>query len=93
MLGIPRPEFPEPAHVAAPAKTSEAEPVAPSALESDAPSESASPSHRERARVRYDSANESLPVTQRRTKAFRGLAVLVLLAAAWLGYRFLTVNG
>jgi hypothetical protein len=32
-------------------------------------------------------------VIHRRKKALRGLAVLVLLSAAWLGYRFLTVNG
>jgi hypothetical protein len=29
----------------------------------------------------------------RRKKALRGLALLVLLAAAWLGYRLLTLNG
>ncbi len=56
-------------------------------------SESAVPSHRARARVRYDSANEPLPVIQRRAKALRGLALLVVLAAAWLGYRYLTLNG
>jgi hypothetical protein len=52
-----------------------------------------SQSHRARARVRYDSSNEPLSVTQRRLKALRFLGVMVLLAAAWLGYRFLTVNG
>jgi hypothetical protein len=52
-----------------------------------------SQSHRARARVRYDSSNEPLSVTQRRLKALRVLGVMVLLAAAWLGYRFLTVNG
>jgi hypothetical protein len=77
MLGIPRPDFPEPARVASSAEPPEAEPQ----------------SHRARARVRYDSADEPFPVTQRRMKALRGLAVLVLLAAAWFGYRFLTVNG
>ncbi len=51
------------------------------------------PSRRVRARVRYDSANEPLPVIQRRAKALRGLAVLVVLAAAWLGYRYLTLHG
>ncbi len=61
--------------------------------EQDDVSEPAAPSHRVRARVRYDSANESLPVIQRRAKALRGLAVLVVLAAAWLGYRYLTLNG
>lgn len=61
--------------------------------EHDDVSEPAAPSHRVRARVRYDSANEPLPVIQRRAKALRGLAVLVVLAAAWLGYRYLTLNG
>ena len=56
-------------------------------------SEPAAPSHRVRARVRYDSANEPLPVVQRRAKALRALAVLVVFAAAWLGYRYLTLNG
>jgi hypothetical protein len=32
-------------------------------------------------------------VIHRRKKALRGLAVLVLLAAAWFAYRFLTLNG
>ena len=41
----------------------------------------------------YDSANEPLPMIHRRKKALRGLALLVLLAAAWLGYRLLTLNG
>jgi hypothetical protein len=53
----------------------------------------ASQSHRARARVRYDSANEPLPVIERRKKALRGLSVLVLLAAAWLTYRYLTLHG
>ena len=61
--------------------------------EHDDVSEPATPSHRVRARVRYDSANEPLPVIQRRTKALRVLAVLVVFAAAWLGYRYLTLNG
>ena len=56
-------------------------------------SDPAAPSHRVRARVRYDSANEPLPVIQRRVKALRGLALLVVVAAAWLGYRYLTLNG
>lgn len=55
--------------------------------------EPAAPSHRVRARVRYDSANEPLPVIQRRARVLRGLAVLVVLAAAWLSYRYLTLNG
>jgi len=56
-------------------------------------SEPVAPSHRVRARVRYDSANEPLPVIQRRAKALRALAVLVVFAAAWLGYRYFTLNG
>ncbi len=47
------------------------------------------PSHRLRARVRYDSSLEPPPVTMRRRRAFGGVAVLVALAAAWLIYRFL----
>ncbi|MBW1903889.1 MAG: zinc ribbon domain-containing protein [Deltaproteobacteria bacterium] len=88
MLGIPRPDFPEP-----PAEAIDTEQSTPAAVESDAPAEPATPSHRTRARVRYDSANEPLPMIHRRNKALRGLALLVLLAAAWLGYRFLTLNG
>jgi hypothetical protein len=61
--------------------------------EQDDVAEPAAPSHRARARVRYDSANEPLPVVQRRANALRGLAALVVLAAAWLGYRYLTLNG
>lgn len=57
------------------------------------PVEPAAQSHRVRARVRYDSANEPLPVIQKRARALRGLAVLVVLAAAWLGYRYLTLHG
>ena len=58
-----------------------------------APVASASTSHRARARVRYDSANEPLPVIQRRKNALRGLALLVVLSAAWLAYRYLTLHG
>lgn len=57
------------------------------------PAEPPAPSHRVRARVRYDSANEPLPVIQKRARALRGLAVLVVLAAAWLCYRYLTLHG
>ena len=53
----------------------------------------AAPRARARARVRYDSADEPLPVIQRRRKAVRTLALLALLAALWLGYRVLTLNG
>ncbi len=93
MLGIPRPELLDPAGAAPSAEPTETEQSTPPADRSGAPPEPAIPSHRTRARVRYDSANEPLPVTQRRKAALRGLAVLVILAAAWLGYRFLTVNG
>jgi len=93
MLGIPRPDFPDPAGPAPSAKPIETEQGTPPASDSDAPPEPAPRSHRVRARVRYDSANEPLPVTERRKKALRGLAVLVALAIAWLGYRFLTVHG
>jgi hypothetical protein len=93
MIGIPRRDFPDPATVAPSAESIEAEQSSAPASEDGAPSEPAPRSHRTRARVRYDSANEPLPVTERRKKALRGLAVLVVLSAAWLGYRFLTVNG
>ncbi len=93
MMGIPRPELPDPAGASPSAEPAETEQSTPAVGERGVPSEPAIQSHRARARVRYDSANEPLPVTQRRQKALRGLAVLVILAAAWLGYRFLTVNG
>jgi len=93
MLGIPRPDFPVPPGVAPSAEPAGMEQATPPAGESGAPPEPTTPSHRTRARVRYDSANEALPLIQRRKKALRGLAVLVVLAAAWLGYRFLTLNG
>jgi hypothetical protein len=93
MLGIPRPDFPVPAAAAPSAKPTEEQKGMPAASESGAPSEPVPRSHRARARVRYDSANEPLPVTQRRTRALRGLAVLVALSIAWLVYRYLTVHG
>ena len=93
MLGIPRAELLDPAGIAPSAEPTETERSTHAADESGAPPEPVTPRHRERARVRYDSANEPFPVTQRRKKALRGLAVLVILSAAWLGYRFLTVNG
>jgi len=93
MMGIPRSELLDP-HGAEPlAESTEREPSTPAADESGRLSEPAVRSHRVRARVRYDSANEPLSVTQRRRNAFRGLAVLVLLAGAWLTYRLLTLNG
>ena len=93
MLGIPRPDFPAPPSASPSAEPTDAEDSPPAEAESDAPAKSTTPSHRTRARVRYDSANEPLPVIHRRKKALRGLAVLVLLAAAWFAYRFLTLNG
>ena len=79
MLGIPRPDFPDPPSAAPSAEPTEPEASSPPGAEREAPSKSATPSHRTRARVRYDSANEALPVIHRRKKALRGLAVLVLL--------------
>jgi len=93
MLGIPRPDFPDPPIDTPSAEPTEPEQSTPLGAEGEAPPNPTTPSHRMRARVRYDSANEPLPVIHRRKKALRGLAVLVLLSAAWLGYRFLTVNG
>ena len=96
MLGIPRPDFPErpqpavpEAPPATPASTSDGE-----TTEARTPdSSSSSPSHRARARVRYDSANEPFPLLQRRKKALRALALLIVLAGAWLAYRYLSLNG
>ena len=94
MLGIPRPEFPEPPGRPALDEPSDAEQSAEVPTERFAPpEESASPSHRARAQVRYDSANEPFPVVQRRKHVLRGLALLVVLSAAWLAYRYLTLNG
>ena len=93
MLGIPRDEIPQPPASPSSVEPTDTEQRAPPDSPSGAPSDPAPQSHRVRARVRYDSANEPLPVIQRRKKALRGLAVLIILAAAWLGYRFMTVNG
>ena len=89
MLGIPRPEFDAPTGAADPDPTGEI------SLEEGASASDArgTPPPRERARVRYDSVNEPFPSLQRRKKALRGLGLLVLLAGAWLVYRFVTVNG
>lgn len=92
MLGIPRPDFPEPHPVESSDEPSETQQSSGPSSESGAAPEPPARSRRTRARVRYDSANEPLTTTARRKKALRGLAVLVVLAAAWLGYRFLTVN-
>ena len=92
MLGIPRPDFPEPRPVVSSDEPSETQQSSGPTSEDGAAPEPPARSPRTRARVRYDSANEPLTITARRKKALRGLAVLVVLAAAWLGYRFLTVN-
>jgi len=94
MLGIPRPDFPvrsvAPAEDSISAELSELG----SATDSDSSkADSPGASQRARARVRYDSANEPVPALRRRRKALRGLAVLVLLSAAWLAYRYLSLNG
>lgn len=86
MMGIPRPDLPDPRNVA---------PQPGAAASSNAPSgppplpDAERPSHRSRARVQYESSFEALPLTMRRRRAFGGAAVLVALAAAWLLYRFL----
>lgn len=90
MLGIPRPELPDP-------RLSEPDPDPVTTVGSvlGDPStppplpEQDRPSHRSRARVRYQDSFEPPPVTIRRLRAFKGVAVLVVLAAAWLIYRFL----
>ncbi|KPK14062.1 MAG: hypothetical protein AMJ62_14150 [Myxococcales bacterium SG8_38] len=92
MLGIPRPEFLQPPGAPMPADVESVRDERPA--EDGTPAGSGgSQSHRARARVRYDSGDEPLPVVQRRRKALRSLAVLVLLAAAWLGYRLFQVHG
>ncbi len=106
MLGLPQLEVPAPSDggsTSEPAEPVAEEPVSQeevshepadhAANEPPAISSGPPPSHRARARVRYDSSNEPLSVTQRRLKALRVLGILALLAAAWLGFRFLTVNG
>ena len=94
MLGIPRPEMP--ARSVAPVEdaTRAGGPERSSGTDSDSTSpDSSGASHRPRVKVRYDSADEPIPAVQRRKKALRGLAVLVLLSAAWLAYRYLSLNG
>jgi len=93
MLGIPRPELPDPRGDAPITEPTDQAQSTPPTGESASASEPAVRSHRVRARVRYDSANEPFSVTQRRRKALRVLAVLILVAAAWFGYRLLTLNG
>jgi hypothetical protein len=94
MLGIPRPDFPAPPGTPEPEEPADAEQSADVPIERFAPpKEASSPSHRARARVRYDSANEPFPVVQRRKNVLRGLALAVLLSGAWLAYRYLTLHG
>jgi hypothetical protein len=94
MLGIPRPDFPERPPASASDPPPERQASAWSAEASDAlPQDTSSPSHRARARVRYDSADEPYPVVQHRKKALRALALLLVLAGAWLAYRYLSLNG
>jgi hypothetical protein len=87
MLGIPRPDLRRPPGVA------DAEPSGDTSTEPLGPRDESAPPRRERARVRYDSMNEPFPMFDRRKKALRGLALLVILAGAWLVYRFFTANG
>jgi membrane glycosyltransferase len=92
MLGIPRPDFPDPDPVKSSDEPSETQQSSGPPREPGAAPEPPVASRRTRARVRYDSANEPLSVTARRRKALRGLAVLIVLSAAWIGYRLLTLN-
>ena len=97
MLGIQRPDLapPPPSPTAPPdppSRVAALDDAAPRPAEGEMVEDSARPP-RVRARVRYDSANESYPMLQRRKNALRGLAVLVLLSGAWFVYRFLTLNG
>lgn len=84
MLGIPRPEFPQPPAAPAPSDREVAR---------DETASDARPSHRARVRVRYDSGDEPLPVVQRRKRALTVLGVLVLFSAAWIAYRLFTLHG
>jgi hypothetical protein len=90
MMGIPRPELPDPrssepeASPASPSGAALGNPPSPPPLPGQE-----RPSHRSRARVRYDNSFEPPPVTMRRRRAFGGVGVLVALAAVWLIYRFL----
>jgi len=90
MLGMPRLESPKQSYTD-PELELEAESAIPGGAATGPPPVPGQdpPSHRARARVRYDSSLEPPPVTMRRRRAFGGVAVLVALAAAWLIYRFL----
>lgn len=92
MLGMPRLESPEQSYSDPELELElEAESAIPGGAATGPPPVPGQdpPSHRARARVRYDSSLEPPPVTMRRRRAFGGVAVLVALAAAWLIYRFL----
>ncbi len=94
MLGIPRPDVP--VRPVAPAESETSDGLTEGETEEHSDStglRSTSTSQRARARVRYDSANEPVPALQRRRTALRGLALLVLLSAVWLVYRYLSLNG
>jgi predicted nucleic acid-binding Zn ribbon protein len=93
MLGIPRPEPLEPGAGPSAASAVDTAQGASSTGGEPAPGGGATQGPRQRVRVRYDSVQEPLSVTRRRQRTLQGLALLVVLAAAWLGYRFLTVNG
>ncbi|MEM9730965.1 MAG: hypothetical protein AAF997_20450 [Myxococcota bacterium] len=77
MLGIPRPDFPQP--------PSEAPPPPPE--DEDGTSDEAG--GRQRAHVRYDSVMETPLAAIRRRRLFMVGGVLVALSAGWLIYRFL----
>lgn len=94
MMGIPRPELPQ-GYEASSSSDAQSE-----TSDEGVPVERFSPpaepeirSHRTRARVRYDSANEPYPMLKRRKNALRALALLVAVAAAWLAYRYLSLHG
>jgi hypothetical protein len=94
VMGIPRPELPEefeaPSSREAQSGASEDElPVE----RFSPPEEPAARGYRARSRVRYDSADEPYPMLQRRKKALRVLGMVIVLAAAWLVYRYLSLHG
>ncbi len=93
MLGMQPPEWIDPVGDRPSSEQVDWKSGASQGSETGTASDSAPASHRARARVRYESADEALPIIEKRRKAIGGLAVLVLLAAAWLGYRYLTLNG
>jgi len=82
MLGIPRPELPDP-------------PLQPSGgsapPDEDAPGDPIGHGGRQRAHVRYDSVLEPPPVAMRRRRFFVAIGMLVVLSGAWLVYR--VMNG